>query len=317
MSVIDRPLDTGTGYGRRQPTYLKELTEVGPGTPMGELLRRYWHPVGLIEDAGNTPKAVRVLGEDLVLFRDKAGRPGLVHARCAHRGTTLYYGKVEDRGIRCCYHGWLFDVEGRCLEQPCEPGLGAQHKDKIRQPWYPVQELYGLIFAYMGPPQRKPVLPRYEIFETLDEGEFIEADGNSVGGGGPIIIPCNWMQHYDNLPDAYHVPILHGSFSGVQFVEKMGLMPNVSWETSDKGVKTISIRALPTARCSIASARPCCRRCASFQIQGSAPISGSRRSAGCCRSTTRISASTPPAACAAKARSAACARASTASSGKS
>jgi phenylpropionate dioxygenase-like ring-hydroxylating dioxygenase large terminal subunit len=248
MSVIDRPLDTGTGYGRRQPTHLRELTEVGPGTPMGELLRRYWHPVGLIEDAGNTPRAVRVLGEDLVLFRDKAGRPGLVHARCAHRGTTLYYGKVEDRGIRCCYHGWLFDVEGHCLEQPCEPGLGAQHKDKVRQPWYPVQELYGLIFAYMGPPQRKPVLPRYEILEVLDDGEFIEADGNSVGGGGPVIIPCNWMQHYDNLPDAFHVPVLHGSFSGVQFTEIMGLMPNVSWETSDVGVKTISIRKLANGK---------------------------------------------------------------------
>ena len=158
-------LDIGTGYGRKPSTYLSALTEVGPGTPMGELMRRYWHPVGLASHATATPREVRVLGEDLVLFRDKTGRPGLVQARCAHRGTTLYYGKVEERGIRCCYHGWLFDVEGHCLEQPCEPE-GGRLRDRVRQPWYPVQERYGLIFAYMGPPEKKPVLPRYECLEA-------------------------------------------------------------------------------------------------------------------------------------------------------
>jgi phenylpropionate dioxygenase-like ring-hydroxylating dioxygenase large terminal subunit len=104
---------------------------------MGELLRRSWHPIGVRDDAGATPRAVRALGEDLVLVRDGEGRPGLVVARCAHRGTTLYYGRVEARGLRCCYHGWLFDVEGHCLEQPCEPGDGAQ-RARMRQPWYPV-----------------------------------------------------------------------------------------------------------------------------------------------------------------------------------
>ena len=102
--------DTGTGYERKPSTYNADLTEVGHGTPMGELMRRYWHPIGLAADAGDTPKAVRALGEDLILFRDGEGRPGLVTARCCHRGTTLYYGHVEERGIRCCYHGWLFDV---------------------------------------------------------------------------------------------------------------------------------------------------------------------------------------------------------------
>ena len=120
-------LDTGTGYTRKAPAYNAGLTEVGRGKPMGELLRRYWHPIALVADAGTTPKPVRVLGEDLILFRDGAGRAGLVEARCCHRGTTLYYGRVEERGIRCCYHGWLFDTQGRCLEQPCEPegGLNA------------------------------------------------------------------------------------------------------------------------------------------------------------------------------------------------
>ncbi len=232
MTLIDRTVNTGIAYGRAPATYIRELTEVGRGTPMGELLRRYWHPAGLISDATTTPKAIRVLGEDLVLFRDGGGRPGLVHARCVHRGTTLYYGKVEERGIRCCYHGWLFDVEGRCLDQPCEPEHGkARHA--VRQPWYPMQERYGLIFAYLGPPERRPVLPRYECLDVLEPGEFVEADANSVGGGGPVIIPCNWMQHFENLADPFHVPILHGSFSGVQFVEQMGLMPEVSWDNTE------------------------------------------------------------------------------------
>ncbi len=126
-----------------------------------------------------------MLGEDLILFRDKTGRAGLVHPNCAHRGASLYYGKVEERGIRCCYHGWLFDVQGHCVEQPCEPDLGARAACTVRQPWYPVEERYGLVLAYLGPPEKKPVLPRYDALERLDDGEFLEADDNSIGGGGP------------------------------------------------------------------------------------------------------------------------------------
>ncbi|HKW94390.1 MAG TPA: aromatic ring-hydroxylating dioxygenase subunit alpha [Methylomirabilota bacterium] len=248
MSVTGRKdVDTGTGYGRPLPTAMRELTDVGPGTPMGELLRRYWHPVGLVGDAAETPRALRALGEDLVLFRDGRGWPGLVTARCAHRGTTLYYGRVEERGIRCCYHGWLFDVEGHCLEQPCEPDGGRQ-RERMRQPWYPVRERYGLIFAYMGPPDRKPALPRYEPLERLDPDELLEANDQSIGGGGPAVIPCNWLQHYENLMDTLHVPILHGSFSGPQFTAQMGLMPAVTWEMTDKGVKAVSDRRLPDGR---------------------------------------------------------------------
>ena len=240
--------DTGTGYSRKPSSHDAALTEVGRGTPMGELLRRYWHPVGLVADASETPKPVRVLGEDLVLFRDKTGRPGLVWARCCHRGTTLYYGKVEERGIRCCYHGWLFDVEGRCLEQPCEPE-GGLHKDKVRQPWYPVQEQYGLLFAYMGPPDKKPVLPRYECLETLADGEFIDADDSSIGSGGPQIVPCNWLQHFENVVDPYHVAVLHGSHSGPQFSETMASMPDaLHFERTPLGVSTRSERKLPDGR---------------------------------------------------------------------
>jgi len=134
-----------TAYDLPPPEYDAALTDVGRGTPMGELMRRYWHPIGLATDAGPTPKQVRALGEDLILFRDGAGRAGALHPRCCHRGSSLYYGKVEPRGIRCCYHGWLFDVEGQCLDQPCEPDGGAEHRGKARQPWYPVEERYGLL----------------------------------------------------------------------------------------------------------------------------------------------------------------------------
>jgi phenylpropionate dioxygenase-like ring-hydroxylating dioxygenase large terminal subunit len=241
MNITQRDRDLGTAYAQEPSTYRKELTEVGRGTAMGKLLRRYWHPVGLAADAGDMPRKVRSLGEDLILFRDKGGRPGLLHARCCHRGTTLYYGKVEQDGLRCCYHGWKFDTEGHCLEQPCEPE-GGLFKDKVRQPWYPVQERYGMIFAYMGPAEKMPVLPRYDCLESMDEGEFVEADNSSIGGGGPAIIPCNWLQHYENVVDPYHVPILHGSFSGPQFTTMMASMPQVKFETSARGVTVRSIR---------------------------------------------------------------------------
>ena len=240
--------DEGTGYVRKPSTYLANLAEVGRGTPMGELLRRYWHPVGLSSHATDTPREVRMLGEDLVLFRNGAGRAGLVWSRCCHRGTTLYYGKVEDQGIRCCYHGWLFDAQGHCLDQPCEPDHGARTRHKMLQPWYPVQERYGLVFAYMGPPEKKPVLPRFDALEELDDGEFIEVDDTSIGSGGAAIAPCNWLQHYENVVDPYHVPILHGNFSGTQFTPAMNLMPEVKFEVSDRGVISRSVRRLPDGK---------------------------------------------------------------------
>ncbi len=239
----------GSAYTRKPSTYNARLTEVGRGTPMGELLRRYWHPVGLSTYADSTPRKVRALGEDLILFRDGKGRAGLVHDRCCHRGTTLYYGKVEERGIRCCYHGWLFDVQGHCLEQPAEPELGARFRGRVRQPWYPVQERYGLIFAYMGPPERLSVLPRWQCLEELAEGEFIDADDTSIGSGGGAIAPCNWMQHYENVADPYHVPILHGSFSGTQFTEVMNKFPKeLEFSVTSLGVKIRSVRDLPDGR---------------------------------------------------------------------
>ena len=243
-------VDTGTAYARGPQHHDAELTEVGPGTPCGEFMRRYWHPIALSEKLGPKPQNVRILGEDLILFRDRKGRPGLLYPRCAHRGTTLYYGRVEEEGIRCCYHGWLFGVDGKCLDQPCEPE-GGRHRDKVRQPWYPVQELYGLVWAYMGPPEKKPVLTRWDTLETLRPDQKIFVTGSSTGAGGDDtveIVPTNWLNDWENIMDPFHIPILHTTFSGVQFVPEMGVMPTVTWENADHGMRYIAYRKLDDGR---------------------------------------------------------------------
>ena len=243
-------VDVGAAYDMKPGTYNAALTEVGRGTPGGEFMRRYWHPVAISTDVTDTPHYVRILGEDLIMFRDKRGRPGLVYPRCVHRGATLYYGKVEEHGIRCCYHGWLFDVEGRCLEQPCEPEMGL-HRDRVRQPWYPVADHYGLLFAYLGPPEKKPLLPRFDVFENLGPDEIIvpEDSGLGSGGNGPhFIAPCNWLQHWENIMDPFHVAILHSAFSGTQFVKEMAIMPTGDWEYVPRGVRYTGIRKLDDGR---------------------------------------------------------------------
>jgi nitrite reductase/ring-hydroxylating ferredoxin subunit len=241
MNSETKSADNGSAYYLSAPSSDLDLVAVGKGTPGGELLRRYWHPIAVANEVKDLPIPVRVLGEDLILFKTPRGEFGLVYPRCCHRGTTLYYGKVEDRGIRCCYHGWLFGTDGKCLDQPCEPN-GGDKRENYRQPWYPVQERYGLIFAYMGPPDRQPVLPRYEALELLQPGEWIEPDGRSIGSGGDVIAPCNWFQHWENVMDPYHVAILHSAFSGIQFIPEMAIMPEVSFEPSSLGVISTQVR---------------------------------------------------------------------------
>jgi phenylpropionate dioxygenase-like ring-hydroxylating dioxygenase large terminal subunit len=248
MTMSERPvtIDTGTGYELPAPSWENDLVDVERGTPAGELLRRYWHPFALAGDATDTPRPVRVLGEDLILFRDGRGRPGLVHNRCCHRGTALYYGKVEDGGIRCCYHGWLFDVEGRTLDMPCEPG-GGLRKERYRQPWYPVVDHHGMLFTYMGPPGRKPAFPTWDILDDVPDGWEIVADDNNIGlQGDPT--PCNWFQTHENVMDPFHVFVLHAGFSGNQFVAEMGSIPDVSWHFTDVGVKSHQDRVLDDGR---------------------------------------------------------------------
>ncbi|WP_298283602.1 Rieske 2Fe-2S domain-containing protein [Novosphingobium sp.] len=206
---------TGTGYGRPKPTYIKELTEVGAGTPMGEYMRRYWHPVGISAHVKDLPLKVRILGEDLVLFRDGSGRAGALYERCAHRQASLFYGRIEKDGIRCCYHGWKFDVEGRLSNMPLETDGGKC--GGIRQPWYPVEELYGLVFIYMGPPDRMPLLPRYECMEPLEAGEYYTHGFDSLPGATSHVLPTSWLIDQDNIHDMGHALWLHHLHSGPQF----------------------------------------------------------------------------------------------------
>jgi 5,5'-dehydrodivanillate O-demethylase len=173
------------------------LTRVGPGTPGGEFLRRYWHPIGLIRDLSETTptRFVRLLGENLVLFKDKSGNVGLLADHCSHRGASLLYGRVEERGIACAYHGWLYDTEGTCLETPAEP-TESLFRLTVRQRAYPVRERYGVYWAYLGPAPA-PVLPRYD---------FAEMGPLSVGVSR---YDCNWLQVVENNVDQSHVMILH------------------------------------------------------------------------------------------------------------
>jgi phthalate 4,5-dioxygenase len=176
------------------------LTQTNPGTPAGELLRRYWQPVGLSREVvlGGRPEAVKVLGEDLVLFRDDQGRPGLLGLHCSHRLTSLAYGRVEDGGIRCPFHGWLYDVGGRCLEQPAEPE-GSTFGGHVRHRAYPCQELGGLIFAYLGPPEQMPLLPRYEV--------LVREDGSRMTNY--YTINSNYLQNVEGALDTVHFSYLH------------------------------------------------------------------------------------------------------------
>ena len=234
----------GNAYGRPAGKSDDELTRVGPGSPCGEYLRRFWHPIALASTATTTPQRVRILGENLILFRDGKGRLGLLTERCAHRGTSLYYGRVDDGGIACCYHGWKFDVRGRCIDQPCESDGGAKTKSRLFQPWYPTQERYGLVFAYMGPPAKKPILPRLDILENLNENEKIHPTGPTGFGFGADdtirAMPCNWLQQYENTMDPFHLTILHSRHSGVQFSPDLVNMPEVKFEWTDLGVKYIA-----------------------------------------------------------------------------
>ena len=140
-----------SAYGRQTPPPDYELTCVEPGSPMGELLRRYWQPVCTSDELHDLPKKVKLLCEELVVFRDKKGRVGALEPHCSHRGTSLEWGRVEEEGLRCCYHGWLYDTHGHCIDMPCETQEFRRRMD-VWHPAYPTTEYGGLVFVYMGPP---------------------------------------------------------------------------------------------------------------------------------------------------------------------
>ncbi|MEM7019237.1 MAG: Rieske 2Fe-2S domain-containing protein [Pseudomonadota bacterium] len=237
-----------SAYHRPEPDVDNTLIEVERGTPTGEMLRRYWHPIAVAGEVGDLPEAVTVLGERLVLFRTPSGKFGLMYPRCIHRGTELIYGRVEERGIRCCYHGWLFDPQGHCVERPCEPADSQTPPAHYRQPWYPVEERYGLVFAYLGPPVKQPLLPSYDVLENVEDGYEIVADGTSIGSGGPEMMPCNWFQTHENVMDPLHVYVLHSSFSTQQFGTLMAQKPEISFETTERGVISHQYRTVDDGR---------------------------------------------------------------------
>jgi len=185
---------------RQEKLGLSALCHVGPGTPGGAMFRRYWLAVGRAEDLKDIPQAVKVLAEELVLFRDGSGRLGLVGLHCSHRGTSLEYGDIEARGIRCPYHGWLYDVAGNCLDQPLEP-KGSIFCQKVKHPSYRVKELGGLIFAYMGAKESDPPpLPRYSALVRDD--------------GMRLVLPprhwdYSWFNFFENTIDSLHAFFLH------------------------------------------------------------------------------------------------------------
>jgi phthalate 4,5-dioxygenase oxygenase subunit len=179
---------------------LAELpVNTGPGTPGGDLLRRYWQPVALCADvpAGSAPRPLKILGEDLVLFRGDDGQVGLLALRCAHRQADLSYGRVENGGLRCVYHGWLWDVAGRCLQQPAEAGGGA-HRDRIRQTAYPCLERGGAIWAYLGPGEA-PLFPAYPAVCAPEEFRFTFRWHSN----------CNYLQGSEGDIDPVHTSYLH------------------------------------------------------------------------------------------------------------
>ncbi len=203
----------------------RRFTEVGRGTPMGELLRRYWHPVGCSEFVTGKPQRVKVLGEELVLYRGASGQPALMQLRCAHRSLALDYGRVEGDCLRCPYHGWLYDRTGQCLDQPAEPE-GSAFKEKIKLRSYKVQEFSGLVFGYMGP-DPAPLLPLYDVLRMEDGVKEVQLQN----------VHANFFNHVENIVDISHLAWLHGYTFPAYGARKV----SYHWERKEYGADNVML----------------------------------------------------------------------------
>jgi phthalate 4,5-dioxygenase oxygenase subunit len=223
------------------------LTRVGPGTPMGSTLRRYWIPALLaweLPEPDCPPVRVRLLGEDLVAFRDTSGRLGLLDEYCPHRGASLFFGRNEECGLRCVYHGWKFDVDGRCLDMMNEPDE-LTFKTKIRTGSYPTTEVGGIIWAYMGAPEQRPPLPTFAWTQAPATHRHVSK----------VIEECSWLQGLEGGIDTSHAPILHRLLSETStrpgfkptnaFVR--GKAPRLVVDLTDYGYQYAGIRPLGEA----------------------------------------------------------------------
>jgi phthalate 4,5-dioxygenase oxygenase subunit len=234
------------------------ITRIGPGTPAGKLMRRYWQPAALADELnGHRPvKPVRLLGEDLVIFRDQDGRYGLLQRACPHRGTDLAFGRLEDGGLRCAFHGWLFDVHGQCLETPAEPE-GSVLCRNMRQTAYPVVERSGILFAYLGPGE-PPCFPHFDCFTAPASHTF------AFKG----LIACNWLQSLEVGIDPAHTSFLHRFFHDEDSAAGYGKLfrdrsidsdmpmtrimrefprPRIEVEPTDYGLRVVTLRRISDA----------------------------------------------------------------------
>lgn len=179
-----------------------ELARIEKGTPAGDLLRRYWHPVGCAAELKDRPtKKIRILGEDLVLYRTSENDYGLIQEKCTHRCASLEYGFVDQEGIRCPYHGWKFDLTGQCIEQPFEQNRALQRNAGAVA--YPVEEITGILFTYMGPPQSISPLPKWDILREGNGRLVVEKQER---------VECNWFQFQENAADVVHTYFLHAKY---------------------------------------------------------------------------------------------------------
>jgi nitrite reductase/ring-hydroxylating ferredoxin subunit len=219
------------GYAKRDVhSEDTELTHVGPNTPGGEYLRRFWQPVALSSEVNHLPVAVTMLGEELVLFRTRKDELGLLHLHCSHRGASLEWGIPTDKGINCCYHGWQYATDGEILSAPNDPT--STIPEKTRHGAYPIHEYKGIVFTYMGPPDDVPDFPIYDSYE-LEDTEMVPFS---------LHMPCNWLQVLENTVDPTHSCFLHTLMSGIQFAESWQELPQIDFFESPLGMTSFNVR---------------------------------------------------------------------------
>ncbi len=225
---------------RMLPTELNELiTRTNAGTPMGDMMRRYWIPALLSEEIPEPdcpPVQVRILGEELVAFRDTLGRIGLLEEHCLHRGTSLFYGRNEECGLRCIYHGWKYDVEGNVLDTPAEPA-SSNFKSKLHHVAYPCREAGGMIWTYIGPPEKTPPFPHFSWMDLPLSHTYVTK----------CLQECNYLQGLEGECDSSHLSFLHREFSleGDQALYAGDSAPAYEIEETDFGLRMIATRKGP------------------------------------------------------------------------
>ena len=218
------------------PEHNELLTRTAAGTPMGELLRRYWIPALLSEEIpepDSSPVRVHMLSEELVAFRDSQGRIGLVGEHCLHRGTSLFFGRNEECGLRCVYHGWKYDMEGNVLDTPAEPA-GSDFKTKLKHKAYPTVEAAGIIFAYLGPREKMPLFPNYEWAQLPKDQTYVTK----------ALMDCNYLQGLEGECDSSHLSFLHREFTaaGRRQLFALDSAPAYETEETDFGMRLIATR---------------------------------------------------------------------------